>query len=239
MTPIILHDLVSADHSKIRIAGLVSDVGSSQLNPMLERIDSAAAAILPNGVTTSRTGTVVIVARITGLIIDSLLTSIGLAFVFISLIMALLYRRAALLLISLLPNIFPLLVTAGFMGVLGIDIKPATAVIFSIAFGIAVDDTIHFLARFRQEISSGQDIREAIRRSMTGTGKAIVLTSLILVFGFSVLTTSDFQSSNYMGGLISLSILAAVAADLLILPSLLHAWSRFSTRSTREDPKKV
>ncbi|MFV1980258.1 MAG: MMPL family transporter, partial [Rhodothermia bacterium] len=161
--------------------------------------------------------------------------SIGLAFVFISLIMALLFRSAALLIISLLPNVFPLIVTAGFMGLAGIDIKPATAVIFSISFGIAVDDTIHFLARLRQELRLGRPMRDAIRLSLLGTGKAIILTSIILAGGFAVLTTSQFQSSNYMGGLISLTLVAALAADLLLLPALLHAWIKFSTVYTRED----
>ncbi len=227
--------LISPDHSKLRVATLIDDVGSAALNPMLARLDSVMDLVLPDDVTSSWTGTVVLVSTVSDLIIDSLLISIGLAFVFISLIMALLFRNSALLVISLLPNIFPLIVIAGVMGFLGIDVKPATAVIFSISFGIAVDDTIHFLARFRQELRLGRHMEESIRLSLLGTGKAIILTTIILAGGFAVLTTSQFQSSNYMGGLVSLTLVAALAADLLLLPALLHAWSRFSTSPTRED----
>ena len=100
----------------------------------------------------------------------------------------------------------------------------ATAVIFSIAFGIAVDDTIHMLARLRQEVADGRPMRSAIRRTLLGTGKAIILTSIILFGGFSVLTTSSFQSSVYMGLLVSFTIMAAVLADLFLLPALLYLW---------------
>src|SRR5690606_3726431 len=104
----------------------------------------------------------------------------------------------------------------------GIEIKPATAVIFSIAFGIAVDDTIHMLARLRQEVQAGAPLREAIRRTILGTGKAVVLTSVILFGGFVVLATSAFQSTMYMGLLISATVVLALVADLLLLPALLH-----------------
>ncbi len=227
--------LISQDHSKLRVAMLVDDAGSATLKPMLGRVDSVMNIVLRDDLKSTWTGTVVLISTVSDLITDSLLISIGLAFVFISLIMALLFRSAALLIISLLPNVFPLIVTAGFMGLAGIDIKPATAVIFSISFGIAVDDTIHLLARLRQELRLGRPMRDAIRLSLLGTGKAIILTSIILAGGFAVLTTSQFQSSNYMGGLISLTLVAALAADLLLLPALLHAWTKFSTPSTRED----
>ena len=138
--------------------------------------------------------------------------------------MGAIFRNVKLVLISLVPNLFPLIVTAGLMGAFGIDIKPATAVVFSISFGIAVDDTIHFLARFRQEMGLGRPFEEAIRATILGTGRAIALTSVILIGGFSVLLTSQFESSAYMGALVSATIAAALLADLLLLPALLRLW---------------
>ena len=231
--------LVNSDQSKIRISALTDDAGSAILNPMLDRVDSLIVNKMPDGAQSIRTGTVVLASTVSGLVTESLLFSIGLAFVFISLIMALLYRSTAMLIISLVPNIFPLVLVAGFMAAAGIDIKPATAVIFSIAFGIAVDDTIHFLARLRQESARGRPMEEAIHISMLGTGKAIVLTSIILIGGFLTLSTSQFQSSTYMGILISLSILGALIADLIVLPSLLHGWLTFFSKPyQREIAKK-
>jgi uncharacterized protein len=148
--------------------------------------------------------------------------SIGLAFLFISILMGVLFRNVRLVLISLIPNVIPLVVVAGAMGLAGIDIKPATAVIFTISFGIAVDDTIHFLARLRQELTLGKPLREAVRITILGTGKAIILTSVVLLGGFGSLLTSEFQSTMYMGLLVSATIGTALFADLLLLPALLH-----------------
>ena len=119
-------------------------------------------------------------------------------------------------------RLLPLVVVAGVMGVAGIDIKPATAVIFSIAFGIAVDDTIHVLARLRQEIAAGRALRPALHETLLGTGRAVVLTSVVLLGGFGVLVTSEFQSVIYLGGLVSLTVALALFADLFLLPALLH-----------------
>ncbi|MGA7305100.1 MAG: MMPL family transporter, partial [Rhodothermales bacterium] len=137
------------------------------------------------------------------------------------------YRSPVLVVISLIPNILPLVMVAGFMGFVGIELKPATAVIFSISFGVAVDDTIHLLARLKQELRRGLNGSTAIRNSLLGTGKAIVITSVILAGGFLVLMTSQFQSSVYMGGLIGLTVILALLGDIFLLPALLYTWTRY------------
>jgi predicted RND superfamily exporter protein len=130
----------------------------------------------------------------------------------------------------LIPNLVPLIITAGVMGYLGVDIKPSTAVIFTIAFGIAVDDSIHFLARLRVEIGRTANLREALAITTEKTGRAIILTSIILATGFGTLATSAFTSTMLMGILTCLTIVSALLADLFLLPSLL-LWLRGSYRN--------
>lgn len=210
------------DYSEVRISASMNDVGSDRVQAFRDDFQAFLAETLPDGVTASTTGSIVLSADLSSYLVESLLLSIGLAFVFIALLMGALFRSAKLVLIALVPNVLPLIGIAGIMGAAGIDIKPATAVIFSIAFGIAVDDSIHVLARLRQEMLAGRPLREALRTTITGTGKALILTSVILAAGFLMLTTSAFQSTTYMGLLVSATIVFALLADLLLLPALLY-----------------
>ena len=114
---------------------------------------------------------------------------------------------------------------AGIMGFTGIDIKSSTAVIFTIAFGIAVDDSIHYMARLRIEMKRGRTLDEALSITTRKTGKAIIVTSLILLAGFGTLLTSVFSSTVYMGLLVCLTVFGALLADLVLLPALFY-WIR-------------
>ncbi|HUF07835.1 MAG TPA: MMPL family transporter [Rhodothermales bacterium] len=222
--------LISQDHSEARVASLVADIGSARLNPLLADIDSVMQSTFGEDLSYTKTGTIVLASRVSEHIVDSLLISTALAFLFVSAIMGFLYRSPILIVISLIPNVLPLIAVAGFMGFVGIELKPATAVIFSISFGVAVDDTIHMLARLRQELKAGQPMNQAIHRSVLGTGKAILITSIILIGGFSILMTSQFQSSVFMGGLISLTVAVALLGDIFVLPALLYRWSTYCDR---------
>ena len=122
----------------------------------------------------------------------------------------------------MIPNVIPLLVVAGVMGFFNIDIKPSTAVIFTIALGIAVDDSIHYLARFRIEYMKSGAINPALTITTVRTGRAIIITSLVLIAGFGTLISSVFTSTAMMGILVCTTILTAVIADLFILPSLFY-----------------
>jgi hypothetical protein len=136
--------------------------------------------------------------------------------------MALLFRSRVLTVISLLPNVIPLLIVAGTMGIAGITLKPSTALIFSLAFGIAVDDTIHFLAKYRFLRESGLARDPAIRKTLGETGKAILFTSLILMSGFLVFTLSSFGGTVNMGALTALTLGVALISNLFLLPALLY-----------------
>ncbi len=209
------------ENRQTRVIARAYDAGSYRINRMRKDLEYYLDEHFPDE-SVILTGSTILSADLTGNIVSALTWSIGLAFLFISLIMALLFRNIKLILISLLPNLIPLLITAGFMGFAGIDIRPSTAVIFTIAFGIAVDDSIHYLARFRMETLRGAPLNTAVKNTTIHTGRAIVLTSLILLVGFGVLGTSSFESNMLMGLLTCLTILTALVADLLFLPALIY-----------------
>ncbi len=123
--------------------------------------------------------------------------------------------------ISLIPNILPLMFIAGIMGMLSIDIKVSTAMVFTIAFGIAVDDTIHFISKLKIELAKGKTLLYAIKRTYLSTGKAIILTSIILSGGFLTLIFSDFNGTFYLGLMVGMALIFAVICDLLLLPILI------------------
>jgi predicted RND superfamily exporter protein len=220
--PDLLDRFVDFDYGEARVAALMNDIGSARMKVFRADLDAFLAEALSGGLTASTTGTVILAAQLSDYLVSSLLVSIALAFGFISLLMAGLFRNAKLVLISLVPNVIPLVAVAGLMGFAGIDVNPATAVIFSISFGIAVDDTIHLLARLKQELAVGLPLREAIRATLLGTGKAVVLTSVVLIGGYGALLTSRFESTTYLGGLVSITVAVALVADLFLLPALLH-----------------
>jgi predicted RND superfamily exporter protein len=136
--------------------------------------------------------------------------------------MAWMFRSFRMILVSLIPNLLPLIITAGLMGFLGVPIKPSTILVFSIAFGISVDDTIHFLAKYRQElIANNWKIKKSVYAALRETGVSMFYTSIVLFFGFSVFTISSFGGTVALGGLVSVTLVFAMLANLLLLPSLL------------------
>jgi predicted RND superfamily exporter protein len=158
----------------------------------------------------------------TKFLIQNLLISLFLAILLISLMITYLFRSYKMVIISLVPNILPLLFTAGVMGFFNIPIKPSTILVFSIAFGISVDDTIHFLVKYRQElIANNWKIRKSIFASLRETGISMFYTSIVLFFGFSVFMTSSYGGTIALGGLVSTTLLFAMLANLVLLPSLL------------------
>jgi len=213
--------LVNFDYSKLRVTAFTEDVGSKRINDMRVSISNYLEENFPNEEITL-TGTTILSADLTNKIVYSLAWSILIAVLAISIIMTLLFRNLYMVIISLIPNLIPLLAIAGVMGFLDVDIKPSTAVIFTIALGIAVDDSIHYLARFRIEHIRTGALFASITTTTVQTGRAIIVTSLILIAGFGTLITSAFTSTAMMGVLVSSTIAAALLADLFILPSLFY-----------------
>lgn len=141
--------------------------------------------------------------------------------------MAYLFRSFQMIVISLVPNLLPLIITAGIMGFIGVPIKPSTILIFSIAFGISVDDTIHFLAKYRQElVQNDWQIKKSVYAALKETGVSMFYTSIVLFFGFSVFMISNYGGTKALGGLISATLLFAMLANLVLLPCLLLSLER-------------
>jgi len=137
--------------------------------------------------------------------------------------------------ISLLPNILPLFITAAIMGYCGINIKPSTILVFSIAFGISVDDTIHFLAKYRQELTDNNgEIKVSVLSALRETGISMFYTSVVLFFGFGIFVASDFGGTVALGLLVSLTLLIAMLSNLILLPCLLLSLDKLISLKTEE-----
>jgi predicted RND superfamily exporter protein len=173
------------------------------------------------------TGKALVFQKGTTYLVKNLAISLSLAIFLIALFMAYMFRSLRMILVSLIPNVLPLVITAGLMGYLGVPIKPSTILVFSIAFGISVDDTIHFLAKYRQELKANNwRIKKSVYAALRETGVSMFYTSIVLFFGFSVFTISSFGGTVALGALVSATLLFAMLSNLLLLPSLLLSLER-------------
>ena len=217
-----LQQIVSADKKMGRIFGRMVDPGSREMlnrNAGLEAF--YAANIDANVLNYKLTGTPVIIDEAGRHVSENIVIGLLFAFLLIGISMGILFKSIKIALISLVPNMFPILLTAGYIGFAGIDLNMSTAIVFTIAFGIAVDDTIHFLSRYRQEMTQGRTNLFALRRTFISTGKAIIITSIILLGGFGSLIFSNFLSTFYIGLFVSMTLVFAVITDLTLLPMML------------------
>ena len=215
---------------QIRISGLMPDLGSQQIAQRNAALHTWMAEHLPSGYRYRLTGVPTLLDQSNRLVADNVLEGLLIAFGLVALLLGALFRSWRIVLIALVPNVLPLMMIGGLMGALGIDLKLSTAIIFTISFGIAVDDTIHFMNRLRWEQQRGLSLPLAIKRTFLSTGQAIVITTLVLSGGFLLLTISDFLGTFYIGLLVSLTLIFAVLADLLLLPILLW-WFASQPRS--------
>jgi predicted RND superfamily exporter protein len=183
------------------------------------------------------TGTSVVVAEGTAYLVTNLLSSILFAVISIAALMSLLFSSLRMVIVSMIPNLIPMVVTAGIMGWFGIPLKPSTLLIFSIALGITVDNTIHFLARYRQELKFKRwDLKDCVAISIQETGLSIIYTSVILFFGFIVFVFSDFGGTQALGYLSAITYFVALFTNLVLLPCLLLTLERRLTNKSFEEP---
>lgn len=211
-----------------RITTFMKDIGTDKMDNIQERLQTVIDKEFPEDkYEVSLTGKALVFLKGTNYLISNLVFSLSLAIFLISLFMAWMFRSLRMILISIVPNMLPLLITAGLMGFFDIPIKPSTILVFSIAFGISVDDTIHFLAKYRQELMVNQwRIRKSVYAALRETGVSMFYTSIVLFFGFLVFTVSSFGGTIALGGLVSVTLLFAMVSNLLLLPSLLLTFEK-------------
>jgi predicted RND superfamily exporter protein len=217
-----LNVLMSEDRTKARVTSRMDDMGADSIKVFLNRTDNWINQNIDTSLISIRsTGTGLIIDKNAEYIRRNLLQGLGLAIVIVCGLMALLFRSWRMLIVSLVPNILPLLLAGAMLGYLGIELEAGVSIVFAIIFGIAVDDTIHFLAKYRLLRGRNVPVQEAIHKTYREAGKAIVLTSVVLFFGFLVMLFSISPPSVTIGLLISLTLASAVVSDLLLIPLLL------------------
>lgn len=217
--------LITGDNKEARITGKMHDMGSKNVeirNHALEKFINEN--VNQKIISYQLTGSAYLIDKNNAYLARNLVGGLSIAFLIIALLTAMFYRSYVMVLIALIPNLIPLILIAGIIGYAGIYLKISTGIIFTIAFGIAVDDTIHFLSKLKLELDKGKSLIYAVKRTFLSTGKAIIITSIILCGGFLSLILSSFEGTFLVGLLISLTLFFAIVADLFLLPILLLAW---------------
>ncbi|MBP6587817.1 MAG: MMPL family transporter, partial [Flavobacterium sp.] len=167
------------------------------------------------------TGKALVFQKGTGYLLDNLLSSLIFAFFLTALLIGFMFRSFKMILVSIIPNLLPLLLTAGIMGFFNIPLKPSTILVFGIAFGLSVDDTVRFLSQYREELKKNNwKIRKSVYATFNDAGLSMFYTSIVLFFGFSVFMLSSFGGTIALGGLISLTLLFGMLSNLMLLPAL-------------------
>lgn len=235
-----LSSYIDSTAQTARITTFMKDIGTEKMQQIEENIYAKAQKLFPSDKYELKiTGKAYLFTKGTSYLATNLIWSLALAILLIALIMAYMFRSVKMIVISLIPNLLPLLITAGLMGYLGIPLKPSTILVFSIAFGISVDDTIHFLAKYRMElVARNWKISKSVYAALRETGVSMFYTSIVLLSGFSVFLLSSFGGTKALGGLISATLLFAMMTNLLLLPSLLLSLERhISNKETFKEPQ--
>ncbi len=217
-----ISSLVNDDFSKTRLSFRVKNINSETADIIAQKINTIFNNIFEDSTSITITGSTLLALHTSKHLVKSLTTSFVLAFLIIFVSMIFLFKSVRLSILSVLPTIIPLMAAGGIMGFLGIKLRPSTAMTFSIALGIAVDDTIHFLARFRQEYIKDNNISSAVTKTLLTTGKAIISTTIILSLGFVVMVFSEFVPNHEFGILATIVLLIALAGSMVLLPVLIN-----------------
>ncbi|WP_430906735.1 efflux RND transporter permease subunit [Maribacter sp. 2-571] len=235
-----LQSFVDSTGQTARITTFMRDVETERMEAIEAELKDNIQKIFPSErYRVYMTGGALIFLKGTKYLVKNLILSLALAIGLIALFMAYLFRSFRMIIISLIPNLLPLVVTAGVMGFAGVPIKPSTILVFSIAFGISVDDTIHFLAKYRQELTANKwRIKTSVYAALRETGVSMFYTSIVLFFGFSVFIISNFGGTVALGALVSATLLFAMLANLILLPSLLLSLERnIANKETLKKPQ--
>ena len=211
-----------------RVTTFMKDMPTERLEYVEENLRAKLETLFPvEDYEITLTGKALVFQKGTNYLINNLILSLSLAILLIALFIAFMFKSLRMIFVSIVPNLLPLLMTAGLMGFIGVPIKASTILVFSIAFGISVDDTIHFLAKYRQELMANNwKIKKSVYSALKETGVSMFYTSIVLFFGFSTFTISSFGGTVALGALVSATLLFAMLSNLLLLPSMLLSLER-------------
>jgi predicted RND superfamily exporter protein len=213
---------ITGDFTTARVLLRVADIGAKKMIVMADALNGELERQFPasQGYKTVVAGDAYIASLALDSFVEDLFSSLLSAIVIIFVMMVLFFRSLRAGLVSVLPNLTPLIATFGYMGWAGIALNTTTVIIFAISLGLAVDNTIHYMARFSEERPRYKTVRDAVIATYFGAGRAIMLSSTMLALGISILIWSQFMPSQLFGKLMSLTIIGAIIGDLIILPAI-------------------
>ncbi len=234
----LINNFIDSLKQKTRMSFRLKDVGTTRMSELDDWMHRETEEIFPSDhYKISITGASILFFKGTKYLIHNLFTSLLLAVILIASFMAWMFSSKRMVLVSLIPNLIPLIMTAALMGYFSIPIKPSTILVFSIAFGISVDDTIHYLAKYRQELSeTNWSIKAAVVLALKETGVSMMYTSIILFFGFGIFGFSEFGGTVALGILVAVTLLIALFSNLILLPSLLLTLEKQITNKSFKEP---
>lgn len=222
-----------------RITTFMKDIGTGEMSKVENQLRTKIDLLFPKDrYTVTLTGKAFVFQKGTSYLIDNLIISLIFAIVVIAGLMAYLFRSVKMVLASVITNVLPLCITSGLMGYFGIPLKPSTILVFSIAFGISVDNAIQFMAKYRHDlIQNNGRVKKSVFSALRETGISTFYTSVVLIFGFAIFTLSSFVGTIALGGLISCTLLFAMFANLLVLPALVLTFEK--KKAKKEDAEEI
>jgi hypothetical protein len=230
--------LMDSLKQEARISLRIADISTSKMDSIFEHLTPQINKIFDNEkYDVTVTGTTIVFLNGTKFLLRNLILSLFLVIVLISIFMAWMFNSFRMVIVSIIPNLIPLFLTGAIMGYFGIALKPSTILVFSIAFGISVDDTIHFLAKYRQELLvNNWNIRKSVFSALQETGVSMFYTSVVLFFGFFIFVASDFGGTIALGLLVSITLMIAMLSNLLLLPALLLSLEKVINYEAFQEP---
>jgi predicted RND superfamily exporter protein len=218
----IMKSYIDSTGQTARITTFMRDIGTGNMGNIEHKLQVKINEIFPaDRYKVTMTGKAYVFEKGTKYLLNNLVTSLLFAVFLIALLMTFMFRSFIMVVVSIIPNLLPLVITAGLMGYFGIPLKPSTILVFSIAFGLSVDDTIHFLAQYRQElVKNNWKIKRSVFATLKEAGVSMFYTSVVLFAGFSVFMVSDFGGTVALGGLVAITLLFGMLSNLILLPSL-------------------
>jgi predicted RND superfamily exporter protein len=226
-----IHSFIDSNKRFTRISVQMADVGTKEMNAIEKKLRPKIDSIFdPKKFDVTMTGNSVVYTKGTDFLIDNLLESVFFGIILISLLVAIVFSSYRMVVIAMICNLIPLMITAAIMGYANIPVKPSTLIVFSVALGISIDNAILFLSKYRHELKANEgDIKLSVTNALNETGISMIYTSIVLVFGFGIFIVSGFGGTQALGMLISITLFLALFFNIIVLPSLIITLDKIIT----------